>query len=121
MGRDEHLKHLVRAVAAAAPQAQIGFGPWRASRGARENIDRELRVCLQCQLRKVETVEHCLCVCPLYRTDMSQKLISKLSPGLLIDRDHPTYNPQLWTQVLLTVSSSCHAGRRVLHVFQCAE
>ena len=54
--------------------------------------------------RVVETVEHCLCVCPLYsdlRTDMLQKLTSKLSPGLLIDLDHPTDNPQLWTQVLL--------------------
>ena len=32
---------------------------------------------------------------------MLQKLTSKLSPGLLIDLDHPTDNPQLWTQVLL--------------------
>ena len=32
---------------------------------------------------------------------MLQKLTSKVSPGLLIDLDHPTDNPQLWTQVLL--------------------
>lgn len=104
MGREEHLNHPVRAVAAAVSQARIGYGPWRVSRGARENIPRELRVCLHCSLRVAETVSHCLCECPLFddlRTAMMAKLSPRLSQGLLTQLGHPADDPDLWTQVLL--------------------
>ena len=85
MGREEHLKHPVRALAAAVSQARIGHGKWRICTGARENLPRELRLCLHCDLRVVESVTHSICVFPLnndLRTDMVTKLCARISVGL---------------------------------------
>ncbi len=104
MGREEHLRHPMRKVAAAVSQARIGYGPWRISRGAREKIPRELRICLHCQLRVPETVTHCLCECTQYndlRTTMVRRLSERVSGGLRLQLEQPGDNPQLWTQVLL--------------------
>ena len=104
MGREEHLRHPMRNVAAAVSQARIGYGPWRISRGAREKIPRELRICLHCELRVPETVTHCLCECPQYndlRTTMVRRLSERVSGGLRLQLEQPGDNPQLWTQVLL--------------------
>ena len=77
MGREEHLKHPVRAVAAAVSQARIGHGKLRICTGARENLPRELRLCLHCDLRVVESVTHSLCVCPL-NNDLRSDMVTKL-------------------------------------------
>ena len=104
MGREEHLKHPVRAVAAAVSQARIGHGKWRICTGARENLPRELRLCLHCDMRVVESVTHSLCVCPLnndLRADMVTKLRTHISVGLQLTLALPEENPDIWTQVLL--------------------
>ena len=80
MGREEHLKHPVRAVAAAVSQARTGHGMWRICTGARDSLPRELRLCLHCDLPVVESVTHSLCVCPLnndLRADMVTKTKTK--------------------------------------------
>ena len=106
IGHEEHLKHPVRAVAAAVSQALIGHGKckWRICTGARENLPRELRLCLHCDLRVVESVTRSLCACPLnndLRTDMVTKLHACISVGLQFTLALPEENPDLWTQVLL--------------------
>ena len=72
--------------------------------GARENLSREIRLCLHCNLRVVESITHSLCVCPLnndVRSDMVTKLRARLSVGPQIQLELPEENPDLWTQVLL--------------------
>ena len=85
-------------------QARIGHGKWWICTGARENLPRELRLCLRCDLRVVESVTNSLCVCPLnndLRTDMVTKLRARISVGLQLTLALPEDNPDLWTQVLL--------------------
>ena len=104
MDREEHLKHPVRAVDADVSQARIGHGKWRICTGARENLPRELRLCLHCDLRVVESVMHSLCVCPLnndLRADMVTKLRAHISVGLQLTLALPEENPDIWMQVLL--------------------
>ena len=104
MGREEHLKHPGRAVAAAVSRARIRYGKWRICTGARENRLREFRLCLHCNLRVVESVTHSLCICPLtndLRSDMVTKIRARLSVGLQLQLELPEENPDLWTQVLL--------------------
>ena len=98
MGREEHLKHPVRAVAAAVSQARIGHAKWRICTGARENLPRELRLCHHCDLRVVESVTHRLCVCPL-NNDLYvvTKLRARISVGLQLTLALPEENPDLWT------------------------
>ena len=104
MGREEHLKHPVRAVAAAVSQARTGHGKWRICTGARENLPRELRLCLHCDLWVVESVTHSLCVCPLnndLRVDMVTKLRARICVGLQLTLALPEENHDIWMQVLL--------------------
>ena len=93
MGREEHLKHPVRAVAAAVSQARIGYGTWRICIGDREI--REFRLCLHCSMRVVESVTHSLSVSPLnndLRSDMVTKLWARLSAGLQLQLELPEEN-----------------------------
>ena len=63
----------------------------------------ELRLCLHCDLRVVESVTHSLCVCPLnsdLQTDMVTKLRAHICVGLQLTLALPEENPDLWTQVL---------------------
>ena len=85
-------------------QARIGRGKWRICTGARENLPRELRLCLHSDLRVVESVTHSLCVFPLNNdllTDMVTKLRARISVGLQLTLALPEENPDEWTQVLL--------------------
>ena len=71
--------------------------------GTRESLTR-IRLCLNCNLRVVESVTHSLCVCPLnkdLRYDTVTKLRARLSVGLQLQLELPEENPDLWTQVLL--------------------
>lgn len=103
-GREDYLHHPSRLIAASVGQARIGYGPWYASRGARDGVPREERACVLCNSCAVETVSHCLTECAAYN-DLRDKLLStlqeRLSPGFVETLGAPQDNPVLWTHVLL--------------------
>jgi hypothetical protein len=89
---------------AAAAHARIGYGPWRYSRGAREGLPREERICLHCEWHVPETVVHSLTECDAFadlRAELRMKLDYQLSSGLVSQLGEPAENPSLWSATLL--------------------